>query len=79
MISLIDDEVLSLFSIAGDRDECRQALITLVRALPGLTGVRIKLPSLTTGDAPATYAEMIKEIGAIAPEVRAARVDASAA
>jgi alkanesulfonate monooxygenase SsuD/methylene tetrahydromethanopterin reductase-like flavin-dependent oxidoreductase (luciferase family) len=59
----IDDDVLSLFSISGDRDECVEGLETLVRALPAATGIRVKLPSLTSDDAFATYTEMIVELG----------------
>ncbi|HWD25047.1 MAG TPA: LLM class flavin-dependent oxidoreductase [Acidimicrobiales bacterium] len=79
LAELISEDVLSIFSIAGTPDECREELIDLVRALPGATGVRVKLPSLTGEDAPDLYASMIREVGAIAPGIRSARSVSSAA
>jgi alkanesulfonate monooxygenase SsuD/methylene tetrahydromethanopterin reductase-like flavin-dependent oxidoreductase (luciferase family) len=76
LADLIDDTASGNFSVAGDPEECRERLVALVRALPGVTGVRVKLPSLTGADAPGTYAEMIRCLGDIAPAVRAARATA---
>jgi len=72
LADLLDEEVLSCFSIAGDPTECRESLIELVQRLPGITGVRVKLPSLTGDDAPQIYGEMITELGMIAPAIRMA-------
>jgi alkanesulfonate monooxygenase SsuD/methylene tetrahydromethanopterin reductase-like flavin-dependent oxidoreductase (luciferase family) len=74
---LIDESVLRNFSIAGTSDECRDGLVALVRELPGITGVRVKLPSLTGDDAPEVYAAMVGELGAMVPAISAARVTTS--
>jgi alkanesulfonate monooxygenase SsuD/methylene tetrahydromethanopterin reductase-like flavin-dependent oxidoreductase (luciferase family) len=61
----ITDEVLSRFSIAGTAAEAEAGLARVVRALPGATGIRVKLPSLTGEDAYLTYRTMITELGGV--------------
>jgi alkanesulfonate monooxygenase SsuD/methylene tetrahydromethanopterin reductase-like flavin-dependent oxidoreductase (luciferase family) len=78
LAELIDEDVLSRFSIAGTKDECKNGLMQLVEALPGVTGLRVKLPSLTGVDAAELYAVMIAELASITPDLRAPRVPAPA-
>jgi 5,10-methylenetetrahydromethanopterin reductase len=60
---LIDDGVLAEFVVAGGPDECRERLLEIAEALPGVTGIRFKLPPLTGTGAYPALREMIEIIG----------------
>ena len=69
---LIDDRMLGEFVVAGGPEECRDRLVEVASALPGITGIRFKLPPLTGPDAYPALREMIEIIGTF-DELRALR------
>jgi hypothetical protein len=65
LAALIDDSVLSQFSIAGGPGECGRRLAALAARFPRVTGLRLKLPPLSGSESFERYREMIDCVGTI--------------
>ena len=59
----IDDSTIDQFVIAGTPDECGQRLRQIVDAVPGITGLRFKLPPLTGEASYGQFQEMVRICG----------------
>lgn len=60
--SLMDDEVMRQFAVAGNPEECGARFGAVVRQHPAVTGLRLKLPPLTGPESYATYRAMIEGV-----------------
>jgi 5,10-methylenetetrahydromethanopterin reductase len=63
LVELITEDILDQFSVAGEPKECAEKLDALVDQIPGITGLRFKLPPLFTGDSNDGFREMVTLIG----------------
>jgi len=63
LVELITEDILDQFSIAGEPHECAEKIEALIAAVPGITGLRLKLPPLFTEDSYGGFREMIELIG----------------
>jgi len=65
LAAAIDDEVMREFTVAGDVAACREALGELIARFPRVTGLRLKLPSVTGPDSYRLLREMIENAGEV--------------
>jgi 5,10-methylenetetrahydromethanopterin reductase len=70
--ALITDDILDQFAVAGDPAECSERLELLAASVPGITGMRFKLPPPGT-DGSRGYQRMIRHVGAAIRQFRADR------
>ena len=68
--SLIDDETLDRFTVAGKPDECARRLRELAAALPEVTGFRIKLPRPVRAATYGDYEDAIRGMGQVIAKLR---------
>jgi alkanesulfonate monooxygenase SsuD/methylene tetrahydromethanopterin reductase-like flavin-dependent oxidoreductase (luciferase family) len=68
----IDDDTIDTFVVAGTPDECAARLRTLLARVPGVTGIRFKLPPLTGPDSFERFSEMVRLCGELRPAVEEA-------
>jgi 5,10-methylenetetrahydromethanopterin reductase len=64
----IDEELISRFVVAGEPDECKERLRVIAGQLPGVTGIRVKLPPLTGPESFGQFREMVELVGAMAAD-----------
>ena len=67
---LITDDVLAAVGIAGEPDEAFTQLVEFVPKVPGLTGIRYKLPPLPGPESRAQFEEMIVHAGQASDLIR---------
>lgn len=70
LADLISDDTLDRFTVAGDATECAARLRSMTASLPGVTGVRVKLPRPLRGASYADYERAIIGMGDVIREVR---------
>jgi 5,10-methylenetetrahydromethanopterin reductase len=74
--ALLTDDVLHQFTIWGQPSECAGRIDALLAQVPGVTGVRLKLPGRLAVDG---YREMIALAGEVATRLRELRPDGTPA
>jgi 5,10-methylenetetrahydromethanopterin reductase len=63
----IDEELIARFVVAGTPKECGDRMLEVAAELPGVTGIRVKLPPLTGKESFDQFREMIELVGAMSP------------
>jgi alkanesulfonate monooxygenase SsuD/methylene tetrahydromethanopterin reductase-like flavin-dependent oxidoreductase (luciferase family) len=63
LAALISDDVLDQFAVAGEPEECAKRLCALAAEVPGITGMRFKLPPPTGPSAFESYREIFELLG----------------
>lgn len=69
--AMIDDATLDRFTISGEPDECARRMRELARALPEVTGFRIKLPRPVRTATYEDYEKAIRGMGDVIAALRA--------
>ena len=67
---LVTDEVLDAVGIAGEPEKASEQLASFLPGVPGLTGLRYKLPPLTGPDSVEQFNEMIDHAGQASDNIR---------
>jgi 5,10-methylenetetrahydromethanopterin reductase len=71
LAAMIDDRTLDRFTIAGEPEECARRMRALAKALPEVTGFRIKLPRPVRDATYADYEQAIQGMGEVIAALRA--------
>jgi 5,10-methylenetetrahydromethanopterin reductase len=70
--AMIDDATLDRFTVAGTPEECADRLRRMARALPEVTGFRVKLPRPVRAASYADYEQAIRGMGQVIAALREA-------
>ncbi len=70
LATMITDEILDEFAIAGEPSECAERMKNLAAELPEITGFRVKLPRPVGPAGQSDYAEMIDQFAAVIHDVK---------